>query len=430
MIGDMDLAALPQDELHHLHREYAQQSYLVSYWTRVHEGRRYLVVAWHDIGRIVRETLPTLYNEPSATPDAARIAASSRVNVVDEEGRIIYGPPLRTGEFTVSRRFPTTLYNWRVQVSPLASEELASRVENRRLLEITMVSLACIVIVVGAIAIVLVAEKERRISALKSEFVANVSHELKTPLALVRMFAEMLQSGRVGSDAKRQEYLDIIVRESERLSALIENVLDFARLERGRGSYEFAEGDVGDAVTRAANVYRYRAEREGVKLVLDVAPELPRARIDERAIQLAVINLVDNALKYAPGSEQILVRARPDDGGIRVDVVDQGPGVPAEDRQRIFERFVRLDRNATDRASDFPGKMTKPPVRGSGIGLALVKHIAESHGGRAWVESVREPALGQRTGSTFSFTVPSWAAVSRDVATPNRQLTDGGHTIS
>lgn len=431
MLGDMELGTQPPEELRHLHREYAEQSYLLSYWQRMHQGRRYVVVAWHDIGRIVREALPTLSSdaaliahEPSAAP-APRTGAPSRVNVVDEEGRIIYGPPLRTGEFTVGVRFPTTLYNWRVQVSPQASEELASRVQNRRLLEITMVSLSAIVIVAGAIAMVLVAEKERRVSALKSEFVANVSHELKTPLALVRMFAEMLQSGRVQSDAKRQEYLDIIVRESERLSALIENVLDFARLERGRESYEFTEGDVGDAVTRAANVLRYRAEREGVALVVEVEENLPRARIDERAIQLAVINLVDNALKYAPDGEEIVVRARRDrsDGSVRVDVVDRGPGVPAEDRSRIFERFVRL---ASSRGSGHP-------VRGSGIGLALVKHIAESHGGRAWVESESgttgvaggengnergsgaDAAAGagagarggQRTGSTFSFSIPA-----------------------
>ena len=425
MLGDMELGAQAPDELRHLHREYAQQSYLLSYWQRIHEGRRYLVVAWHDIGRIVRETLPMLYAEPTTpgAPVPPRSSAASRVNVVDEEGRIIYGPPLRSGEFTVGVRFPTTLYNWRVQVSPLASEELASRVENRRLLEITMVSLSCIVIIVGAIAIVLVAEKERRISALKSEFVANVSHELKTPLALVRMFAEMLQSGRVSSDAKKQEYLDIIVRESERLSALIENVLDFARLERGRGSYEFSEGDIGDAVTRAANVYRYRAEREGVKLVLDVEPSLPRARIDERAIQLAVINLVDNALKYAPGGETITVRACGHEGGVRVEVRDQGPGVAPEDRHRIFERFVRLsgmrdEKNGEKGGSSPPrsARASQSPVRGSGIGLALVKHIAESHGGRAWVESPlgTGTASGERPGpgSTFTFTIPARRVLS------------------
>jgi two-component system phosphate regulon sensor histidine kinase PhoR len=396
MVVDMDLRSQPPDELRHLHRDYASQSYLVSYWQRLHGGRRYLVVAWHDIGRIVRETLPTLASDaPSAAHEPTPVAhAASRVNVIDEEGRIIFGPPLRTGEFTVGVRFPTTLYNWRVQVSPQASEEIASRVENRRLLEMTMVSLSAIVIVVGAIAIVLVSEKERRISALKSEFVANVSHELKTPLALIRMFAEMLQSGRVQTDAKRQEYLDVIVRESERLSALIENVLDFARLERGRGSYEFAEGDIGDAVARAANVYRYRAERVGVRLVVDVEPKLPRAHIDERAIQLAVSNLVDNALKYAPDGEEIIVRAASDGDAVRVDVVDRGPGVPPEDRQRIFERFVRLT-----------SRVGESQVRGSGIGLALVKHIAESHGGRAWVVSSVNPANGP-TGSTFSFSIP------------------------
>jgi two-component system phosphate regulon sensor histidine kinase PhoR len=400
MMLDMDLGAQPPEQLRHLHREYSSQSYLLSYWQRLHAGRRYLVVAWHDIGRLVRETLPTLASDPPSaahepTP-ASHPPATSRVNVIDEEGRIIYGPPLRTGEFTVGVRFPTTLYNWRVQVSPQASEEIAARIQNRRLLEVTMVSLSAIVIVIGAIAIILVSEKERRVSALKSEFVANVSHELKTPLALVRMFAEMLQSGRVQNDAKRQEYLDIIVRESERLSALIENVLDFARLERGRGSYEFAEGDVGDAVTRAANVYRYRAEREGTRLVVDVEPSLPRAHIDERAIQLAVVNLVDNALKYAAGGEDITVRARSEEDSVRIDVVDQGPGVPAEERQRIFERFVRL-----------PSRNGESQVRGSGIGLALVKHIAESHGGRAWVASRGDPDHSGSTGSTFSFSIPA-----------------------
>src|SRR5213075_2594644 len=118
-------------------------------------------------------------------------------------------------------------------------------------------------IVAGVFAILLAVQRERRMNELKSDFVANVSHELKTPLALVRMFAEMLQSGRVANDAKRQEYLEIIVNESERPANLIENVLDFAKAERGRDAYEFGDGDVAEAVARAAAVYRYRAEREG-----------------------------------------------------------------------------------------------------------------------------------------------------------------------
>jgi two-component system phosphate regulon sensor histidine kinase PhoR len=396
MCGDMDLTRMPPDELRHLHHEYRGQSYLLSYWLRVVTSpavddpqadpgpRRYLVVAWHDIGRIVKDTMPNLFSE-APTP--------SRVNVVDEDGRIIFGPPLRSGEFTVAVRFPTTLYGWRVQVSPGASDELTARVQNRAMLELLMIVLSCAVIVVGVATILLATEKERRMSALKSEFVANVSHELKTPLALVRMFGEMLQSGRVGSDAKRQEYLDIIVSESERLSSLIENVLDFARVERGRQAYELAEGSVGDAVSKAVNVYRHRAEREGVELAVHVEADLPKVTIDERAIQLAVINLIDNAIKYAPETGVVAVHAASENGSIVVRVVDRGPGVPPEDRERIFERFVR---GSTARAS-----ASGRPVRGSGIGLALVKHIAESHGGLAWVES------SPGHGASFAISIPA-----------------------
>jgi two-component system, OmpR family, phosphate regulon sensor histidine kinase PhoR len=399
MLRDMNLKE-PVEELRHLHKEYGGEGYLVSYWQRAFEGRRYLVVAWHDIGRIVKETLPTLYSEASFL---GATSSQSRVNVVDEEGRIIFGPPLRSGEFTVGVRFPTTLYNWRLQVSPTASEDLSTRVQSRRTLELVMLVLSSLVIVAGVATILLAAERERRISALKSEFVANVSHELKTPLALVRMFAEMLQSGRVPSDEKRQEYLEIIVRESERLSNLIENVLDFAKVERGRGAYEFEEGDVGEAVTRAVNVYRYRAERDGVEVVVDVPRDLPLARIDEHAIQLAVINLVDNALKYgaragdAADKDPVVVRAAVEGNAIAVRVIDHGPGVAPEDRNRIFERFVR---GASSEGA-------RPQVRGSGIGLALVKHIAESHGGRAWVEEA-DPR-----GACFVFTIPIRPSVAR-----------------
>jgi two-component system, OmpR family, phosphate regulon sensor histidine kinase PhoR len=400
MLYDMKLGAVPVGELRHLHHEYAGQSYLVSYWQKLWDDHPYLVVAWHDVPRIIKDILPTLNRDaasPTPAPSPPAAGRPSRVNVVDEEGRLVYGPPLRSRDFTAAVPFPTTLYNWRVQVSPAASEELALRVQRRRLLELVLVTLSCVVIVAGVVTILFAAERERRMSSLRSDFVANVSHELKTPLALVRMFGEMLQSGRVANEAKRQEYLDIIVRESERLSNLIENVLDFAKVDRGRGAYEFAEGDVGAAVARAVAVYRYRAEREGVELAVEMEHELPRARIDERAIELAVINLVDNAIKYAPQGRIVTIRTERQGDAIAIRVIDRGPGVPPDERERIFERFVR-GASASQREGG-----VSAPVRGSGIGLALVKHIAESHGGSAWVES----ANGQ--GSTFVVTIPSEA---------------------
>lgn len=378
ILGDMNLDQPNRDELRHLHKAYAGQTYLVSHWERQVGGRRLLVVAWHDVPRIVHELFPQLYSE--ADPQ-------SRVNIVDSDGRIIYGRPLSRGRYTLSRRFETTLYKWSLYVSTTSAEELAVVAARRRVFEYMLQGLAGLVIVAGLAVILVAAARERKLSSLKGEFVANVSHELKTPLSLVRMFGELLLSGRVESDAKRNQYLQIIVTESERLAAMIENVLDFAKVERGKAAYEFVDGNVGDVVARAVEACRTRAENENVELDLDVAADLPSILLDERALEIAVINLVDNALKYAPDGKRIAVRVRALDGRIEIRVSDQGPGIPADDRKRIFERFVR-------------GKSpVNKQVRGSGIGLALVKHIAEAHGGKTWVE----PATPH--GSTFVVTI-------------------------
>lgn len=380
MYSDFSLTREPADELRHLHKTYGTQSYLVSYCLRTSGAKPYLVVAWHDVPRIVHDLLPRLFSDVSK--------AGSRMNIVDEDGRTIFGPPLRGGEFTVGRPFPTTLYNWRLQVALTSAEELGASVERRRVLEMIMVALSCIVVIAGIGVVVVAAERERRLSALKSDFVSNVSHELKTPLSLVRMFAELLLTGRVASDDKRREYLQIILTESERLTVLIENVLDFAKFERGKSAFEFAPGDVGGTVLRAIDVYRYRAERESVELDVAIEPDLPAALFDERAIELVVMNLLDNALKYAKEGKVIRVEVRRAERALEVRVIDRGPGIPVAERRRIFDRFVRgktgLERN----------------VRGSGIGLALVRHIAESHGGAAWVES----EIGM--GSTFVVKLP------------------------
>ncbi len=383
MLGDMKLDKAPRTQLRHLHKTYNGQSYLVSYWQRDLHQHHFLVCAWHDVPRIVHDLFPALYSDHDQ---------QSRVNVVDSEGRIIYGPPLSRGGFTLGRHFQTTLYKWRLNVTMTSAEELAAAVARRRVLEMVMVGLSGLVVIAGLIVILVAAARERKLSNLKSDFVANVSHELKTPLSLVRMFGELLSSGRVDSEEKRKQYLDIITTESERLSALIENVLDFAKVERGKAAYEFSEGNVGDVVARAVDACRVRAEREHVALELDVDDALPTAKIDERAVEIAVINLVDNALKYAPGSRTVRVSAHRADGRIEIRVTDEGEGIHADDKKRIFDRFVR-GRSAS-------GKQ----VRGSGIGLALVKHIAEAHGGRAWVESASPH------GSVFGISIRADAA--------------------
>jgi two-component system phosphate regulon sensor histidine kinase PhoR len=345
-----------------------------------HDARRYLVVVWHDVPRIVHDLFPQLYAD-------GQDVQQSRVNVVDGEGRIVFGPPLSRGGLTLGRQFETTLYKWTLNVTMTSAEELAAAVARRRVLEMVLVALSGIVVIAGIIVILVAAARERKLSNLKSDFVANVSHELKTPLSLVRMFGELLQSGRADTEDKRRQYLQIIVSESERLAALIENVLDFAKVERGQAAYDFSEGSLPDVVARAVEACRVRAERDAVQLELDVSGELPSVLLDERAIEIAVINLVDNALKYAPDGKRVAITLSRAGGQLEVRVTDQGMGIAPEERKRIFERFVR--------GKGAAGKQ----VRGSGIGLALVKHIAEAHGGSVWVED------GSTRGSVFVFTI-------------------------
>ncbi len=373
------------EELRHLHHVLDGQSYLVSYWQRSYAGRKYMVVAWHDVRRVVHDILPRLYKD---------IDPDSRMNVIDEEGRIVFGPPIKGGEFTVGRPFPTTLYNWQLQVALTTAEELNQKVEKQRIIELAMVTLAGAVALAGLAIVLAGSMKERRLAALKSDFVANVSHELKTPLALIRMFGEMLLLDRVPSPDKRRQYLQIIMSESERLTALIENVLDFAKVERGKAAYSFAPGDVGEAVGRAVEIFSHRAERDSMNVTLTIAKDLPRAMIDARALELATINLVDNSFKYAKNGGRVDVEVSHVSRVVRIRVRDYGPGIDADDQPRIFERFVR-------------GKIaTEGHVRGSGIGLALVKHIAESHGGQVFVVS----PVDDQKGCAFSFELPALPA--------------------
>jgi two-component system phosphate regulon sensor histidine kinase PhoR len=354
--------------LKHLHTSVGESNYLVSYVLREAVQGLQLIVLWHDVPRIVHDLFPRLYSGEAGQP--------SRVNVVDARGRIVFGPALSSGALTLGRQFATTLYKWRVNVSMSAAETLASEVEQRRILEMTLIGASSLVVLVGLLVSAVAAFRQRKLAELKSEFVANVSHELKTPLSLVRMFSEMLLSGRTPAD-KQKQYLEIIVTESERLTALIDNVLDFARVDRGQGSFDLVRAPLAETVARAVDICRPRAERQGVALELSL-PEGPTdTLVDERAVEIAVINLIDNALKYAPRSEAVRVVLLRDGRTFSIAVEDDGPGIPEGERKRIFERFVRGRQEAGQ------------AQRGSGIGLSLVAQIAQAHGGRAWVEDAK-----------------------------------------
>ncbi len=365
VVRDLREEAGPLGVLKHLHRTYAGRSRLFSYRVVRHRSARYLQVVYHDPYVVVRKLLPDLF----ATEEARRL-----YNVEDVKGRRIWGPSLaHAGDYLVGHRFPTTLYEWRLQGAPRLARQLDAQDRSQRLLQLGLVATALAVVVLGLSFLLFALRKERRVHALQSEFVANVSHELKTPLSVIRMFAEMLASGRVQAPEKQHQYLEIVQRESERLSALIENVLDFAALERGRLRYRMSPGDIAEAVERAVETFRVRIDEPGL-VRLRIAGPLPAVLLDPDALLLAVVNLLDNAHKY--GTPPYDVSVEPAGDRVLIRVRDHGEGIPREELKRVFERFYR-------------GRRSRG-ARGSGIGLAVVKHVAEAHGGRVWAENAPE----------------------------------------
>jgi len=241
--------------------------------------------------------------------------------------------------------------------------------------------------------------KEMALARLKSDFVSNVSHELRTPLSLIRLYAETLEMGRLNSQEKYQEYYCIIRKESERLSALINNILDFSRIEAGRKEYDFRDTDMRELVRNTLESYRYQIEQHGFTFEEKIDP-VPPMRVDREAMARSIVNLVNNALKYSQDRKYIGVNLYRENGAVKLEVIDHGIGIPSQEQQKIFEKFYRV------------GDPLVHNTKGSGLGLSLVRHIVQAHGGDVIVDS----APGQ--GSKFTITLPvNAAAIASSAAT-------------
>jgi signal transduction histidine kinase len=230
--------------------------------------------------------------------------------------------------------------------------------------------------------------RELRLAELRSQFVASVSHELKTPLTAIRMFAETLQMGRQPNAETQAEYLDTIVNECERLTRLVDNVLQFSRIEQGKKVYQFRPVRLEEVVSAAARAMRYPLEQQGFQLRVSLEDGLPSLRGDADALQQAVLNLLSNAMKYSGESRMIELELRREQDQAVVRVRDHGVGIAPEQQALIFEKFYRVP---TPESRLIPG---------TGLGLTLVAHTAKAHGGRVEVRS----APGQ--GSTFALYLP------------------------
>jgi len=230
--------------------------------------------------------------------------------------------------------------------------------------------------------------RELALADMKSHFAASVSHELKTPLTAIRMFAEALAMGVQSQPEARQEYLRTIISESERLSRLLNNVLDFSKIEQGTRTYHFEPLSLEDVLRDAAKAMAFSMDQKGFHLQIEAEAGLLHVRADKDALEQAVLNLLDNAVKYSGKNRELRLRLRRGEKMICIDVIDYGIGIADENKARIFGRFFRVPGSENQR------------IPGSGLGLTIVSHIAEAHGGR--VDVLSRPG----EGSTFSIILP------------------------
>ncbi len=289
-----------------------------------------------------------------------------------------------------------TLPGWEVTFATNDPAAAASQARSRRNRYLSIAAIAIVMIVAAAIAIGGAARRQARLASLKTDLVSAVSHELKTPLASMRLLVDALLEDDAPDPKKTREYLQLMAVENARLTRLIDNFLTFSRLERNRQRFAFAPTDPADIVHDALAAIPEERRREHPPHV-DMAPDLPPVVADQDAMVTVLVNLLDNAYKYTAGDKHITVRvSRESSHGDQVvfAVGDNGIGIPVREQQRIFRRFYRVDRRLARETT------------GSGLGLSIVDAIVRAHGGTVRVESLPQQ------GSTFTVSVPCATAAS------------------
>lgn len=231
-------------------------------------------------------------------------------------------------------------------------------------------------------------KKEFELIKMKSDFVDNVSHELRTPLSLINLYSETLSMGRINNDEKKSEYYKIIHQESERLSQLINKILNFSKIENGKSTYNLIKKNLNEIVEQVYGLYSLQLMEKGFELKLNLADTNLFGHFDEAAIKEALINLLDNAVKYSFDNKEITISTGKENKKIFLAIADKGIGISKQNQRKIFEKFFRVSEGDVHNA------------KGTGIGLTIVMHIINEHNGNIEVESK------ESFGSTFKLSFP------------------------
>ncbi len=326
-----------------------------------------------------------------ASPGKPEAEEGMSVSIVDGSGKVVVGQGLGSTEaseksgdsqLVFTGAFADSFPPWAIKIfrSGVGAAERQFRL--RRTIYVLSLAVVIAALFFGGFLAIRSTAKELKLAKLKSDFTATVSHEFRTPLTSIRYMAELLQRGRVRDEARKQQYYETITAESERLSHLVENLLDFSKIEAGMKEYRLEEADIAALAADVAGRFRQQAAFKDFTLETEIASDLPFIRADKDALGRAVLNLLDNAVKYSGGNPRVILRAWSGEDSVNLQVEDHGIGIAKSEQKKIFEKFYRSE------------SALESDVKGSGIGLPLVEHVVRAHGGKVLLES--EPGKGTR----------------------------------
>ena len=340
-----------------------------------------------DEGFVSNDLIAKTISETAGQSHSGTAPLAMAVTLTDENNHVLYSNGAAQKGYLLETNLDPPFSNWKAAIG-LKNTNLDDLARNSFLHSAGATVLVLFVLLLGIALIVRATDREARLAQAKSNFVSNVSHELKTPLSLISLFSEILALGRVDNEEKKSEYYRIIQHESQRLHKTINNILDFSKIEAGRKTYDFVDGDMAEVIENVLSSYRYQIVNSGFDVQTNIEATMPSVSIDRDAMAQAISNLVDNAIKYSGEVKQVSITTKTQGSDLSIEIADRGIGIPRAEQSKIFDKFYRV------------GNGLVHDVKGSGLGLSLVKHIIESHKGTISVES----DVGK--GSRFTILLP------------------------
>jgi signal transduction histidine kinase len=308
---------------------------------------------------------------------------------------ILQSDKMPLGSTTVKTSFVGNFPPWFIDFYQQEPGLFDALLSSRRSIYLGMFLLIVSILIFGSTFTIRAVAHEMELAKLKSDFVSTISHEFKSPVTSIRQLAEMLKTNRVPSEDRRERYYDVLVEQSERLALLIDNILDFSKMEEGRKAFVFEKTNIGELLQELVSTNQDRVRHQGFAIQAEISVGLPSIKADRAALSQAVNNLIDNAIKYSGKAKRVIVHASTDNQHVVIAVQDCGVGIKKEEITKVFERFYR------------GGDELTRIVKGSGLGLTLVKQIVEAHHGSVHAES----ELGH--GSTFEIRLPLQVAENK-----------------